>query len=368
MENPFSYSGVVTGEAFCNRKPEMAALMRFIRDSQNILLYGHRRTGKSSLILNFLRRSSFKKSGVRSVTIDIYGTLSETDFIRTLYGGLTQIESSVDRLLRRMPSLKISFSIDPSTGSPVAIPGFKPSEAPIHLEAVMKIYQSYAESKRLLIVLDEFQEVAAYKEKGFEARLRKEIQQHDRISYLFSGSQTHLLQHMFGSTGRAFYKLARPFRLEPIDRRHYTVWALNLFRTKGVSLPEEMVLDIVDRCRAHPAYIQQFLYELWYADRFDASAIDDIETAIIQENATEYMALWDTLTQNQKLTIRMIVEHGGKGLYHTEVLQTAGFSSSGFLTRTLSSLIEKGLIQKNDTYRIQDPMFEKWLSRISHRR
>ena len=50
MENPFNYSNVVTGSSFCNRKKEQADLLEFIKTSQNVLLYSHRRTGKSSLI------------------------------------------------------------------------------------------------------------------------------------------------------------------------------------------------------------------------------------------------------------------------------------------------------------------------------
>ena len=60
MKNPFSYSGIVTGVAFCNREAELADLTRRIFDSQNILLYAHRRTGKSSLIHNLITSQEFK--------------------------------------------------------------------------------------------------------------------------------------------------------------------------------------------------------------------------------------------------------------------------------------------------------------------
>ena len=50
MENPFSYSGIVTGEAFCNRESELSELGQLAKDSQNVLIYSHRKTGKSSLL------------------------------------------------------------------------------------------------------------------------------------------------------------------------------------------------------------------------------------------------------------------------------------------------------------------------------
>ncbi|MGD8666154.1 MAG: hypothetical protein PVI58_09180, partial [Desulfobacterales bacterium] len=60
-----------------------------------------------------------------------------------------------------------------------------------------------------LVVFDEFQEVAKYSEEGFEKRLRKVIQGYQNISYIFSGSQKHILIEMFDSAKRAFYKMAR---------------------------------------------------------------------------------------------------------------------------------------------------------------
>ena len=50
MKNPFSFSGIVEDPAFCNREKEQTDLTRFIGNSQNVLLYSHRRFGKTSLI------------------------------------------------------------------------------------------------------------------------------------------------------------------------------------------------------------------------------------------------------------------------------------------------------------------------------
>ncbi len=50
MKKSFAYSNYVTGNLFCNHKKEQQRLMRYIEASQNLLLYSHRRHGKSSLI------------------------------------------------------------------------------------------------------------------------------------------------------------------------------------------------------------------------------------------------------------------------------------------------------------------------------
>ena len=55
MDNPFRFSGIVVDDAFCDREKEQKELKQFIESSQNILLYSHRRYGKSSLILTLFK-------------------------------------------------------------------------------------------------------------------------------------------------------------------------------------------------------------------------------------------------------------------------------------------------------------------------
>ncbi len=52
MENPFSYSDYVSGAAFCDRANEQKDLIYYAQNSQNVLVYSHRRMGKTSLILS----------------------------------------------------------------------------------------------------------------------------------------------------------------------------------------------------------------------------------------------------------------------------------------------------------------------------
>ena len=113
MKNPFSYSDYVTGEAFCNRAKEQKDLIYYAQNSQNVLLYSHRRMGKTSLVHQVIRRLKKAKPAVKSVYIDLYGSLDENNFIDAILSGLAQIESRLERLLKQVAGLKIAGSIDP---------------------------------------------------------------------------------------------------------------------------------------------------------------------------------------------------------------------------------------------------------------
>ncbi|HBN23129.1 MAG TPA: ATPase, partial [Holosporales bacterium] len=93
MKNPFSYTSIVEGESFCNRQKEKDELLSFIINSQNILLYSHRRYGKTSLIFEVFKKAKHKRPKINTMHVDLYGTLSEKEFVAAILSSLSQIES-----------------------------------------------------------------------------------------------------------------------------------------------------------------------------------------------------------------------------------------------------------------------------------
>jgi len=365
MENPFSYSEYVTGEAFCNRGAEQKDLIYYAQNSQNVLIFSHRRMGKTSLVHQVIHRLKKSKPKINSVYIDLYGTLDENDFIDAILTGLTQIESKLERILKQMAGLKVTGSIDPLTNLPTLSASIKPREKPEYLEKALNLLASYSTDQKLLVVFDEFQEVAKYSEQGFEKRLRKVIQGHRNISYIFSGSQKHILMEMFDTAKRAFYKMARSYPLEKIEIRDYTDWAQKLFKKKNVSVDEEIIVDIVERCDYQPMYIQQFLFDLWRSDSVSLKVLEEIQKSIITRQKNQFIVLWDLLTQNQKKALRLLAETEGESIYAAEQLQRVGFNSGSVLQRALLSLVEKEILSKNATVQFQDAMLKKWVQSLS---
>lgn len=82
MINPFQYGGVVTEESFCNRKKELAEVLRVMENSGRAFLYSERRFGKTSLVQLALRK--LKKKDYLSVYIDVWPTDGELSFIEEM--------------------------------------------------------------------------------------------------------------------------------------------------------------------------------------------------------------------------------------------------------------------------------------------
>ena len=231
------------------------------------------------------------------------------------------------------------------------------------LSNILGLLGRLSEKRKLMVVFDEFQEIAGYKQEGFEKRLRAIIQQHENISYFFCGSQRHILTEVFTNKNRAFYKLAQSYPLAKIQTDDYVPWARELFLKGGHKILAELVEEIVARCENHPMYVQQFLFYLWEekVTEFSIDTVDEIELKILRSSQNEFLNLWDSLTLNQKKTLKLILLTGGKEMFYANALQAVDLNAGSQVTRSLQKLIGDDIVLKNDEYKIQNVMFLKWI-------
>lgn len=371
--NPFKYSHVVTGQSFCNRDEEQRTLQQCIKNSQNVLIYSHRRTGKSSLIKQVFENIRKQHLDIGMMYVDLYGTTSEKDFITRGFQQIGALESSMDKLFHIMKKslqfLPAKIGLDPMTLLPTLTPEFHTVDKALPLQTLMDLLEKFSRDRKLVIVFDEFQEIASYTEAdAFEKRLRSFIQLHERISYIFSGSQKHMLTAMFHSQNRAFYHQAATLTLKEIRKKDYIPWLKYQFAASLHPVPPEYLPAIVDQFEGQPMYIQFFCYFLWEKLRetpWNDGLLQELESLMINEKHLEYQMLWDNLTGNQKKTLKLLLTNDGKNLFTGDALQQAEIKTASIVTQCLKTLCEKQILVKNSRYIIQDVLLRKWLERNS---
>jgi AAA+ ATPase superfamily predicted ATPase len=365
MKNPFSFSGIVEDLAFCNREKELSDLNKFIENSQNVLLYSHRRFGKTSLIHKAFR----DLKGIRAIYVDLYGTTGIEDFITALLKGISSVESKMDKLMKllkeKITALTMNFSIDIYTGAPVAIPVFAPVDKRPALDEIFALLESLSKKERLAVAFDEFQEISKYGQVTLEKHLRKSIQRHSNVSYIFAGSQKHLLTEMFANSKRAFYKLATSYSLKKIKTEDYVVWIQRLYRRDKRQISRKYIENVVSRCDNHPMYIQEFFFNLWDARAISIELVDRVELEILQNREAEFIGCWESLTLNQKKALKLIVAAGGKNVYSADNLSNYGLKSASQVSKALELLIKREFVSKNRIYSVQDVFFKRWVEKIS---
>lgn len=71
---------------------------------------------------------------------------------------------------------------------------------------------------------------------------------------MFSGSKAHILQDMFESPGKSFYKSALMFELRKIPKLLYARFIAHMFKKTGITIPDDIVDQVLTRTDSHTYY------------------------------------------------------------------------------------------------------------------
>ena len=198
-ENPFVAGKPVMGGLFADREEDIRELAEDILSGQNIVLYSPRRFGKTSLILETLRRLSDK---VKYAYVNLYEITGLEELIisimRQLYGRLDRIMDIVKSIAEGILARII--------GSEIRIFGDE-REVRDLLTRFLDYLNRTARRKKIVVVLDEFQEITSIDEEVPRV-LKSAIEKSKNIVYVFSGSLKSLLS-LFSDPSSSLYKVGK---------------------------------------------------------------------------------------------------------------------------------------------------------------
>ncbi len=374
MENPFVYGKEVAGDNFCNRKKEIQELCRDVENSQNVIIFSQRRYGKTSLIKRVFEIS--KRKGVITVYADLYPMLTEEDFIsiygkaiaESIFGKVRKSLKGVTKLFKKIrpkftlgQSGEISYSID-----------IEKKEILPSLEDALESINRYIASKKkkAVVCFDEFQQIALFKTDKLEKTMRSLFQKHKNISYIFMGSKKHLISDIFNNPNRPFYRSGKSFPLCKIDKNELSEFIRNKFELSNKILSSNLAGEIMNICESHPYYVQYLCHIIWEKaiDKQKISEEDFLKSLdlLLERESSTYEATWNLLALKQKQVLMALSKMSPEEkLFSYEFLQKYDLGSASSLQRTVRSLIDKDLIDKeSDLYTIVDVFFKKWLSKI----
>lgn len=372
-ENPFLVSGYYSPEYFCNREKETGRIIRAIANGRNITLFSIRRLGKTGLIDHVFYRM---KSGTKYhlFYLDILSTTNLSAFINlfasTVFG---KLESKPEIFIKKIggvfAGIRPVISFDPYTGLPTLQINIQTAEDAD--KSLQKIFAYLKKStKKIVIAIDEFQQITNYPEKNVEAVLRTNIQNATGINFIFSGSQKHILLSIFSQYGKPFYQSTEMMQLERIPVREYSAFIISKFRKGKKQISNSTVEYILDICRSHTYYVQ-FLCNRLYGlkDRIiNESLVRETLESILKENEAVYINYRNLLTDYQWKVLAAIAQEGNAKLITSkEFITKYKLGTPSSVHTAVSSLLNKEMIYKEgEDYLIYDVLLERWLESISH--
>ncbi len=374
MKNPFIIKSYVSKELFCDREQELDVLIRNSQNGVDTTLISMRRMGKSALIYRLFDAMNEQKIDFITVYTDIYATRSLSDFIKFLTESVLKTfpedSSFGKKFMQFIKSLRPMITYDPISGEPQVHITYQSEQEKAH---TLKNLFDYLDSqgKKILLAIDEFQQIREYPEKNIEELLRTYIQRVKNIYFIFCGSKKHMMIDIFSNAKKPFYSSTQFITLGKIPYENYYEFIVNLFKMDYRDILPEAVEYILEWTQRHTYYVQS-LCNLIYANGAKTITVNEVKQAcvqILQMNETVYLQYRSLLTAGQwNFLIAVAKEQSVSQITAKAFLAKYNIGTPANSRRIVTSLTEKELIIETATkdgiyFSVYDLFFSRWLER-----
>ena len=350
MENPFRFGTIVDGEYFTDRVREVAYIKEFVNSANHLVLISPRRFGKSSVVAKAVRQS-----GRKHITVNLQQTTSVSDLSAKLLREFFKVHP-LERIRHLITHFRVipTVSTNPLTGSMDV--SFQPdADGTVLIEDVLTLIErAHSEKDRMIVVLDEFQEVCDLAPK-FDKQLRSLMQQHKHINYILLGSQESMMIDIFENKKSPFYHFGELMRLGKLPREDFHKYLSD--RLYGIfhESSDDLADKILDYTCCHPYYSQQLAANVWQVGVLQPDNGDPFNAAIeqiVNTHGLDYERLWMNLNRTNRWIMRRLST--GRPLQSGEYRTSTIYSA-------LKRLQRDGYVIYSDRYEPEDPFFREWI-------
>ena len=364
--NPFTLYGDEGSAYFCDREEETARLTSSMQNGRNVTLISIRRLGKTGLIHHSLSKL---KRNFDCVYVDIMATSTLAEFTEAFGKAvLNQLEhpivkswNTVSGLFRK---IKPVFSVDPLSGVPQLEFDLKNSvDSEITLEDIFRFLEK--RKKKVVVAVDEFQQVTEYAEKKTEALLRTHIQRLKNVRFIFAGSQKHLLTSMFNDASRPFYQSTEFMLLHRIEKDAYTAFISRHFSSASKKITPLCIAEILDWAKNHTFYVQALCNKLYSLDEknIDNKILQRVCAEILWQNEGTFINYKNLLSVQQWNLLKAIAKEDAVSRLNQKDFLNRHHLGASSVQRSIKALLDREMVVEEDgVYRVYDVFLGRWLA------
>ena len=370
MEQLFIFGKPVDGKAFTDREIETARLKANFEGGINTFIISPRRWGKTSLVKKVIREAA--KSSPVYVFVDVFKAKTPAEFCEILGNAVLRqtssaLEEFIENAKRFLGRVHVGVDLTPDGVNPVKLRFGLENERET-IEEILHLPERIAEKKkvRLVICIDEFQQIAAFEDSiTFQKQLRTVWQHQQSVSYCLFGSKKHMMEGLFNDESKPFYQFGDVIYLKKIPLSYWMDYISSRFVRGGKTISDQQIERICKAVDFHSSYVQQLCWYvyLYSGNRVSDTDIDNGLEELIDQNTALFESKTENLTPVQMRFLKAVAEGVSDGFSTAAVISRYKLGSSASSVSTRRTLIEKGLIYTDGTkHRLADPVMGLWLN------
>ena len=369
--NPFVFGKAAEGEYFTDRQEDAKRLTANLTHGINTILISPRRWGKTSLVKKVI--SEIDHPEIKTVFLDIFQCKSEWEFYRAFATAVikqtaTKLEEWVEMAKTFLASIspKFTFGPDPMTDFSISFEWDKKDDTVLD---ILQLPEKIAQKRgiRLLVCLDEFQQMAEFADSvTFQKRLRSVWQHQQHVTYCMFGSKKHLLENIFNEKSMPFYKFGDLMFLKKIPANEWVPFICDKFRETGKTITPKQAEVICEATDNLSSYVQQLSWVVWYksGDTVTDGDITESINDLLEQNKVFFQREVEQLTELQLNFLRAMADGVSSGFSSKEVIKKYRLESSANVQAIKTALLKRDLIEVDGiTATFNDSLFKLWLKR-----
>lgn len=330
---------------FCGREEETIRLITIARNTVNTILLGPNRMGKTSLIYKTFEKLSVNNE-FKCLYADIHATENLKEFTKVLYESILQV----------FPEK-----------SPVNFDFTMPRQNEQLLLSLFDFVDK--QNFKILIAIDEFQQIVGYPEKNTISILRQATQKLKNTCFIFSCSNEHLLNDFFSDGKQLFFTNFDLLQLGGIKSSVYFDFIKHQFEANNRSITDEAIDFILEWTRRHTYYTQVLCKRVFESvtKEVDIEHVHEECGLILQENESNYFIYRNLLSPVQWLLLKAIAKE--EKVYHPtakQFLMQHKIGTPANVQRAIEALLQKEMVfaahdENGRYYQVFDCFLSRWL-------
>ena len=225
---------------------------------------------------------------------------------------------------------------------------------------------------KVVVAIDEFQQILEYPEKNMESVLRTYIQPLKNVNFIFCGSNQKMMHDIFNNSKRPFYASCSNMHLNTIDAKEYAPFIKTHFSKHRRTIGDDCISFILEWTKIHTFYTQYLCNKIFASGikKIELTDVRHICTQLLEENENTYYQYRNLLTTPQwKLLQAIAKEEKVEKLHTKDFLKRYDLGTPSTISRSIEALLEKEMVylmthDKHSWFSIYDKFLMRWLQRI----